>query len=78
MFSQPLSLSAKQISAEIHWAVCYGYIAGKNGHMLWLSRLEGVGCSSYSKYISLFILPPIFLTERKVSTSVYISLLSKK
>ena len=37
MFGQPLSLGTKQISAKIRWAVCYGYIAGKNGRMLWLS-----------------------------------------
>ena len=43
MFGRPLSLSTKQISAEIRWAMCYGYITGKNGCMLWLSRLEGVG-----------------------------------
>src|ERR1700722_3642118 len=39
MFGAPLCLDTKQISAEIRWAVCYGYIAGKNGHVLQLSGL---------------------------------------
>src|ERR1700722_6288563 len=39
MFGRPLSLGTKQISAEIRWAVGYGYIAGKNGHVLQLSGL---------------------------------------
>src|SRR3984957_3809613 len=40
---RPWNLGPIGISAEIRWAVCHGYIAGKNGRMVWLCRLDGVG-----------------------------------
>src|ERR1700722_13046415 len=39
---RPWNLGPIGISAEIRWAVCHGYIAGKNGRMVWLCRLDGV------------------------------------
>src|ERR1700722_19431728 len=42
MFGQPWNLGPIRISAEIRWAVCHGYIAGKNGRKSWLSGLDVV------------------------------------
>src|ERR1700722_19963303 len=42
MFGRPWNLGPIRISAEIRWAVCHGYIAGKNGRKSWLSGLDVV------------------------------------
>src|ERR1700722_20023044 len=42
MFGQPWNLGPIRISAEIRWAGCHGYIAGKNGGKSWLSGLDVV------------------------------------
>jgi hypothetical protein len=44
---------AWQISAKICWAMCYGYIAGRNGHVLQLSGLYVVLGLDLAQYLDV-------------------------